>query len=1647
MSFFSRLSVDMSNALSDAYGNFMYGDDAGKSAKLVFVAKPRVSLNNPNILLNKQQEEPNIPIPVQNHFDLGVTFLEVNGRAYVRNVIPDSAAEAAGVQPRDCVQFAVVLGGELVSLKEDESKAASYALDCEKRGFRTTFEEIKGMFSGCCITEEEKDREFWRTRQNNERGMGCSPKQGDGGNNSVSNINAGGKYPVVIVFRRTRKRHHATLGGMVPIGVPSFRLDDECDRAAALIRRLAPTADTSPDPDAWDEIVHDGTEWLLPNGSIMPPHPTSSPIGDWISHAKPTAQLTEDPSADAMTDSSLVSRTNYHNTGGGIKRVKSGDLTQTGEDTIPPDPWEATSNEKKNQVRNQMMAEALSQGKPKRHDDMEAAFIRGMIQKAVGLAFVRTSKVVLGVSFHIGSGIIIARLPDGTWSAPSAIGIFGAGVGFQFGVEVVEYIFILRTEESLAQFRLGGHVTLGGNLGAAFAGMGREALGAASIGGTMCSPKTHPNGYPVDVDDFDFEVKPIQLAPIVAYARTQGIYVGLSLEGSRIFTRHDINNRTYKFATGKAASAADILGGKVATPPEAEDLYASLHSAEFHHELNGIPRPPEILRKDSPNDWRYDRSTLTSTEAGGSFASPPFSFLSTITDADAEECSAFETTFKKFLYGGVSVQRLVPNAQSTGGKTRRERRTLWLMLPEVGALRLGFISKLHDGEGVSNSLPKKSNSSRASSNVSRLSSPRARLKMRRGRSNVSDSDDSFTEYSEVTEDYTITSAEDSRTFDENEPDTVNSMARTEDESATVRSTRSRNVHLSNKHSVALTDVTLLSQEPNVSIRFSPDDATEHLRFIAVHDCRGISLLFLANNFREAELLVCGLKLLIERETARLAVRGGIPINQLGRKAQATSGGGYISTDMSNQNRSRDGSSAATHDSLRLKSVRVRRDPSPATSSDNDDSFDKDNARYPPERIPEGRRSWSQVPGRSYLRDQASKSESGEDMIDVRRPVEDNGQDMPNLDQVPNYFYGQLIIREIVVNVKLPLPLPLCRVLLLDSSSPVISKWEVDRGDSNYSKSRWTFPPSTPRDLERHASEHKLIASGSMMGAHRVTSYQRMRNGSLVQLTETQIVDADDPEKVAFSIAERLPRRGFSVKVRILLRAINTHGCEATVLAEVRPIGKNMTNQVAVHRALSLVVEEIQIRYGTEGKGLLAGFLSVVNNLPESSKHPFVESPSSQSQPKTQPQHNQQNYPLQQLHPSSNTIPPNSQPAMTSKPMMQPPPIRSPISNGSMPSANMSHQGNPYSSHQIYQSPMQSNAQPYKQTSPQVISPVHGAQFHHPTRQQLSLQISSGPQHSTFNQHEQVSKQSKQTPSPHKPSQFVISPQQHSTHMPSPQHSQYVPATQQALASQQQVMSSSSSQHSNFISPQQSVQYTPSPQARVTSISQQQPRGKSNLQQTRGINNLQESKPKPSSQQSKNVLPQHQSQFISHSQNPSQFSSHPKQESQFTPPQVQSTTQSKPSDLTSSSPKEPNKNESNQSSQLSITGNSSRAAALANRRRMRYLSTKDTKSKSVTPELSRSTRSATPAKELNNNKVKTKSNKYSTDKFTILKGTDEESKPMTIEVKPLPKIRLDLMPAPREEDEEEDSSAATPIETKIKNRSARLSHTRTTSIRK
>ena len=383
---------------------------------------------------------------------------------------------------------------------------------------------------------------------------------------------------------------------------------------------------------------------------------------------------------------------------------------------------------------------------------------------------------------------------------------------------------------------------------------------------------------------------------------------------------------------------------------------------------------------------------------------------------------------------------------------------------------------------------------------------------------------------------------------------------------------------------------MLSQEPLVAVRLRGDDKTQHLRVISIQDVAGTSLLFLANNFREAELLICGLKLLLERETARLGVRGGVPITALGGKnnygamSPAAARGFRESPSRSQQ-------SMAKQRQRGLRTQQKQKSSGYDSSVVGDESLlsgiNENESKTPasPTAETKKRSKWSKQPGRDYMRGQASSV-----IATDQSGLSEQG--------VPQYIHGKQITKVVAQNVQLSLPLPLCRVLLLDSTSPVIKQWEKDRGDSNFEKTVWTFPPATPRELERHTSEHHLIASGTMIGASRKSSFDRPRYGSVVRLSETHTVESDNPKLVAFTVTERNPRRGFSLRVRIVLRAQQEESCDVSVFAEVRPVGKDMSNQAAVHKAFQLVIEEITDRYGAHGHGLLSGFSSVVGDLVE-----------------------------------------------------------------------------------------------------------------------------------------------------------------------------------------------------------------------------------------------------------------------------------------------------------------------------------------------------------------------------------------------------------------------------------------------------------------
>jgi len=148
--------------------------------------------------------------------------------------------------------------------------------------------------------------------------------------------------------------------------------------------------------------------------------------------------------------------------------------------------------------------------------------------------------------------VVVARLGDGTWSAPSAIATAGGGFGGQIGVELTDFVFILNDAAAVRSFSQVGSLTFGGNVSIAAGPVGRnaEAAGAASLKG---------------------------VAAVFSYSKTKGLFAGVSLEGSAIIERRDANEKLYN----SRITAAQILEGGVRPPPAAEPLMRVLNSRVF----------------------------------------------------------------------------------------------------------------------------------------------------------------------------------------------------------------------------------------------------------------------------------------------------------------------------------------------------------------------------------------------------------------------------------------------------------------------------------------------------------------------------------------------------------------------------------------------------------------------------------------------------------------------------------------------------------------------------------------------------------------------------------------------------------------------------------------------------------------------------------------------------------------------------------------------------------------------------------------------------------------------------------------------------------------------------------------------------------
>ncbi|BCS27048.1 uncharacterized protein APUU_60096A [Aspergillus puulaauensis] len=183
-----------------------------------------------------------------------------------------------------------------------------------------------------------------------------------------------------------------------------------------------------------------------------------------------------------------------------------------------------------------------------------------VLREAKGIAVLTVTKAGFLGSGRFGSGVLIARLPDepepehehgpnctedgtttatpggnwGRWSPPSAIGIFGFGFGGQVGFELTDFVFIFNSASSLSTFSKSGSLTLSGNFSIAFGPVGRSAEIAGGFSGAG-------------------------VGKMVSFAKTKGLFGGVSIESGVLVERRGANRRFY----GGKVKTAEILGGRV----------------------------------------------------------------------------------------------------------------------------------------------------------------------------------------------------------------------------------------------------------------------------------------------------------------------------------------------------------------------------------------------------------------------------------------------------------------------------------------------------------------------------------------------------------------------------------------------------------------------------------------------------------------------------------------------------------------------------------------------------------------------------------------------------------------------------------------------------------------------------------------------------------------------------------------------------------------------------------------------------------------------------------------------------------------------------------------------------------------------------
>ena len=170
-----------------------------------------------------------------------------------------------------------------------------------------------------------------------------------------------------------------------------------------------------------------------------------------------------------------------------------------------------------------------------------------LLEIAKGVVFLTVFKVGFMFTGRYGTGLVVAKLDDGSWSAPSAVTISGMGWGLQIGAEFTEMMLILASQSAVNTFMGKAQFSVGAELGVSVGPIGRTV-------------------------DTNVTAGTKGAAHAFSYACSKGLFFGASLEATGFASRPDVNRVFY----GEKVKPSILLSGEYPKPKGAEILYKAL---------------------------------------------------------------------------------------------------------------------------------------------------------------------------------------------------------------------------------------------------------------------------------------------------------------------------------------------------------------------------------------------------------------------------------------------------------------------------------------------------------------------------------------------------------------------------------------------------------------------------------------------------------------------------------------------------------------------------------------------------------------------------------------------------------------------------------------------------------------------------------------------------------------------------------------------------------------------------------------------------------------------------------------------------------------------------------------------------------------